>query len=74
MRLVTVKEAAILADRDVSRIHAWIREERLTYCENESGQRLVHPLDVVELGRIMDRRRNRTTRRKPTKSAPTPPL
>lgn len=61
---ITVKEAAKAAGRDVSRIYAWIREDRLTVREDADGISRVHINEVLELEAIMFKRKNnRATRR-----------
>lgn len=60
---VTVKAAALAIGKDISRVYAWVREERLTVWENSEGITHVSLKEVIELDGIMFKRRNNRTRR-----------
>lgn len=60
---LNVKDAATLVHRDISRIYAWIREERLTSEEDEDGVTIVTAAEVLELDARLNRRRNNKKRR-----------
>lgn len=59
---ITVKDAATLVRRDISRVYAWIREERLTSEEDEDGNTIVAAAEVLELDARLNRRRNNKRR------------
>lgn len=60
---VTVKDAAHDVERDISRVYAWVREQRLSVWEDRDGITYVSLAEVRELEGRMNRRRNNKTRR-----------
>ncbi|QWT24953.1 hypothetical protein KPL76_06240 [Subtercola sp. PAMC28395] len=63
---ITVKDAAVAINRHISRVYAWIHEERLTVWENDSGVTYLSLAEVRELdARMFRRRNNRKTHHQP---------
>lgn len=58
---VTARAAATLAQRDLSTIYEWIRQDRLA-TKRENGITLVLTTDVLELETRMNRRINNKKR------------
>lgn len=58
---VTIRAAAAAIGRDLSRVYAWVREERLRVWENDEGVRYVSLSEIKELEALMFKRRNNRT-------------
>lgn len=60
---LTIKEAAALVQRDISRVYRWVREGRMVSEERSTGVIVVRRVEVLELESRMRRRKNNKTRR-----------
>lgn len=58
---VTVEEAALIADRDKSRVYAWISQGKLTADERADGVTMVRSGDVARVASVTRRGRPRGT-------------
>lgn len=63
-RWINARDAAALVRRDISRVHSWIREDRIRAIRDDDGLLHVRTDEVLELEVRMRNRRNNTTRRR----------